>query len=137
MKYAKQKKKSTPLSLTWTAFSKYLRTKECLETTGNPGYGKCCTCGEIKHFTELDAGHFIAGRRLGILFDERGVHIQCAKCNRFQGGRPVEYRDYMLTRYGQEVIDDLYRLAKIPKGYADFELKEMRAKYNKQTRELG
>ena len=90
------------------AFSWYIRLRDAVLTTGTTEAAVCCTCGKAFPVKDLQAGHFISGRTNGILFDERGVHAQCCGCNLYGRGRVVEYRDYMLKRYGQDVIDDLY-----------------------------
>ena len=78
---------------------------------------KCCTCGKIGSWMySMDAGHFIPkgkGGQSGVRWDERNVHAQCSGCNAFHQGRVLEYRDYMLKEYGQEVIDELRKLDKI------------------------
>jgi hypothetical protein len=59
----------------WRAFSEYIRTKECLETTGSPFGGICVTCGREYDYMELQAGHFLASRCNSILFEENvGTH---------------------------------------------------------------
>ena len=98
---SKEKKKA------WNLFSKYIRLRDCLETTGTPDYGICCTCGIKYHFKELQAGHFIPGRHNSILFDERNVHAQCVGCNRFKQGNTVKYFRFMQNKYGEEVIKEL------------------------------
>ena len=74
---------------------------------------KCCTCIRVGNwFYTMQGGHFIPkGSRgeSGVRFDERNVHAQCPDCNGFHQGRTLEYLDYMLEEYGQEVIDELRR----------------------------
>jgi hypothetical protein len=59
----------------WKAFSIYIRTRDCIKTTGDIEYGKCYTCGKIFPFSELDAGHGIGSRRNSILFDDSIVKV--------------------------------------------------------------
>lgn len=86
---------------------------------------KCCTCGKIgSWFYSMEAGHFIPkgkGGQSGVRWDERNVHAQCSGCNAFHQGRALEYRDYMLKEYGQEVIDELRNLDKIIRRRSTFE----------------
>jgi len=91
----------------WKVFSEYIRKRDCLLTTGSLQYGECITCDETKPFNQLQAGHFIAGRHNGNLFSERGVHAQCESCNRFHGGRPLEYRRQIIKLYGEGVDEEL------------------------------
>lgn len=85
-------------------FHKYIRMRDCLETTGTITRGKCFTCGVLKSIEELEAGHFYHN---GNDFDERNLHAQCTRCNKYLSGNGVEYYPKMLARYGQEVIDEL------------------------------
>ena len=74
------------------------------------GIVQCCTCPEIKQWKYMQAGHFIgrgAGGGSGVYFDERNINTQCNCCNAFQQGNALAYRDFMLDKYGQEVIDEL------------------------------
>ena len=90
----------------WKTFSKYIRLRDCLETTNTMEWGLCVTCSQRKHFKELQAGHFLGGRGNSILFDERGVFAQCRQCN-YQSGNPVEYFRFMQQKHGDDVIDEL------------------------------
>ena len=61
----------------WKLTSIYVRTKDADEN----GYVKCYTCGEVKHWKEMQAGHGIAGRKNAVLFDLEILRPQDAKCN--------------------------------------------------------
>ena len=91
----------------WRAFSRYIRLRDAVLTTGTTEYSKCVTCGNTFSIERMHAGHFLPGRTNSILFDERGVHAQCIGCNIYADGRQAEYYLYMLDRYGREVVDDL------------------------------
>ena len=82
----------------------------------------CVTCGTIKNWKELQAGHFIPGRHNSILFDERGCHPQCYHCNIGLKGNPRAYDRYMKTIYGEVVIKELERLDQITKEFKPYEL---------------
>lgn len=103
--------RKSPLQLAknkaWKQFSVYIRTRDCLKTTGNPGRGACCTCGREYDFPQLQAGHFIDGRNNAVLFSEQGVHAQCYGCNVLKHGNKVAYFLFMETTYGREIIDEL------------------------------
>lgn len=91
----------------WRAFSRYIRVRDAILTTGGTEVAKCVTCGHEYPVEKLQAGHFLPGRTNGILLDERGVHAQCAGCNLYGGGAQAQYYRYMRERYGQDVIDSL------------------------------
>ena len=121
---------------TWIACSKYVRTRDCLKTTGSPEYGRCYTCGVSRQFAQLQAGHFIPGRGNSILFDIRGIHAQCVKCNYMREGATLEYLDQMLIDYGRDVVDELRRLDKSIRKYTIVELAELEAEFKRKTEEL-
>ena len=121
---------------TWKVFSQYIRTRDCIATTGDPEYGKCCTCGKIKPFAELDAGHYISGRSNSVLFNEMGVNAQCRHCNRFQEGNKGEYELFMLERYGKEKCDKLKMAKHIKTTLGFFELKALEQDYKEKLKVL-
>ncbi len=91
----------------WPVFSRFIRLRDCLKTTGTFTQGMCVTCGRTYPMGQLQAGHFIPGRTDAVLFDERGVHAQCYRCNcRLQGMWHKYYR-FMQEEYGQEVIEEM------------------------------
>ena len=93
----------------WEVFSRYIRTRDCLQTTGCSSWGLCFTCGKRYHFKLLQAGHFIPGRHNANLFSEKGVHAQCYNCNINLKGNTLEYRRQLIKLYGEgadEVIED-------------------------------
>jgi len=71
----------------------------------------CCTCGAIRTFRQVDAGHYFGRREggsSGTYFDERNINAQCKICNGFQQGNFHSYTTFMQKKYSQEVIDELY-----------------------------
>ena len=117
----------------WTKFSLYIRLKE----TDKNGYGKCVTCGNTRHYSELQAGHFIDGRGNSILFDQRGVHIQCCGCNIFKSGNKLHYWKWMEANYGRGVIDELMILSKMPRKFTTADLEGMYDNFSRLCGELA
>jgi len=97
----KQPSKKTIKGKAWRAFSKYIRLRDCLKTTGTLEHGKCITCGKLLSISFCDAGHFVSRRYNSTLFDEKNCHIQCRYCNRFLNGNPLEYRRQIIRLYGE------------------------------------
>lgn len=98
-----------PKATAWKNFSRYIRARDCLATTGSLEYCKCITCGEIVPSERIDAGHMIGSRRAGILFDETIVFGQCIKCNREGGGQYEAYKRIMIERNGAEWYEEKER----------------------------
>ena len=64
----------------------------------------------------MDAGHWIdrgSGGQSGVYFDERNINLQCKSCNagfykgKVQPDVKTAYDQFMLEKYGQEVMDEL------------------------------
>lgn len=91
--------------LAWKWFSKYIRLRDCLKTTGTKEYGKCYTCDRIKPFKELQAGHLVSSRCNSILLDEEIVHAQCKRCNIELGGNYTEYTIRMTREKGIDWVE--------------------------------
>src|ERR1019366_6086358 len=115
-----QRKKRSPKQKAkdnaWDSFSIYIRTRDCLKTTGNPDEGLCCTCSRLYSIKQLQAGHFIPGRHNSVLFSEQGVHAQCFGCNGNppygKAGNLIQYWPFMERTYSREIIDKLIEESK-------------------------
>lgn len=123
----------------WEAFSLYIRTRDCLRTTGNLEQGKCVTCNKLFPRTGygcLQAGHFIAGRTNAILFDERGVHGQCYSCNMTKHGSPHDYWLFMEKEYGRKIIDELLANRNVIIKYKTWDYIAIAKEYKQKTEDL-
>jgi len=112
----------TPKQRAWQWCSKYCRLRDAIEYQKqypevDLGWVKCSTCNRIVHIKKnADAGHCInRGSRgaSGVYFDERNISTQCKICNAFEGGRQAEHEKYIIRKYGQKVLDELYVLDRI------------------------
>ena len=137
----RKRKRRTPYQMqkdrTWRAFSRFIRTRDCLDTTRDAEWGVCVTCGNTYHFKDLQAGHYVPGRNNAVLFDEEGVHAQCRGCNTFGGGQPAKYHAYMLGRYGEKTVDRLRNLANESVKFTAEELREMELDFTGRTEALA
>ncbi len=120
----------TPKKKAWKECSRYCRLRDALAYCKlmridisqfariEDAPVKCCTCQTVKSWVYMDAGHFISrglGGASGVYFDERNINTQCKRDNAFKQGRPEVYYEFMLARYGQDVIDTLKVLDKLTK----------------------
>lgn len=115
----------------WEQFSLYIRRKDAIGDMV-----RCVTCGRVKHYKEMQAGHFVPGRHSSVLFDERNVHPQDYTCNVLLGGNGPKYYKYMLSKYGQEVIDELEQLDSVNKQFKVYELEAIFEAYRDLNRQL-
>ena len=128
-----------------TKLSKAIR----LEASDEHGFCTCVTCGAVHFWNNgIHAGHFLAGRRESLLFFEPGINPQCAACNsgncshvnRYAGSQTKErvtirYTQYMMQRYGAEMIDECFRLKdRVSKTHTIEELMAMILCYDKRIK---
>lgn len=111
----------------WAVFSKCIRLRDCLLTTGCTSWGLCITCGKRYHFKLLQAGHFISGRHNANLFSEKGTHAQCYNCNINLRGNTLEYRRQIIKMYGEGADLELEEEARQIKKFTIPELRELEA----------
>lgn len=105
-------------SKTWGLMSRYVRIKEA----SLDGFVECYTCGKIRHYKEMDAGHFKHDR---LDFDERNLKVQCTTCNRYHQGRLDEYTKRLIDDFGIEWFHQLVKDAWSHQGYSIEEMLEI------------
>lgn len=84
----------------WKYFAAYIKKRD---------KNICVTCGKYAEGQAMSAGHYIAKAACGLeyYFHEQNVHAQCSTCNlKLEGNRPA-YREFLLKKYGKEVLQDL------------------------------
>ena len=110
-------------------FHEYIRRRDVDNKTG---FCNCITCNKRVHFTETDAGHFIGRQHLITRYDERNVHAQCRKCNRFEYGRQYEYS----IALGSELAEELLQKSRGVLKLTDPEWLEIFEEYKTKLQEL-
>lgn len=76
----------------------------------------CVTCGTTNQNIKYDCGHYkTRGAHPELRFRRENCARQCSKdCNLHNGGRPVEFREAIIKRWGQEVVDILEGPKQLP-----------------------
>jgi hypothetical protein len=103
----------------------------------------CCTCGTTNQNIKYDAGHFIAQKIADPRrFELTNIHKQCSvKCNVYGAGKRKEYRDFIISKYGQDHLewlecDDNHKpLKEVFPHWTDIEKEIVR--YRKLLRDVG
>lgn len=101
-------------------FSQFIRRKYA----NAEGMVKCYTCSTVKHWKEIQNGHWIPRNNLATRFSEDNCRPQCVACNMFQKGMPdvfavnlikegVDIVALQQTRYSIFKIDRQWYLDKI------------------------
>lgn len=117
----------------WRSCARYIKVRDADAN----GYCTCCTCGKRMLWTDPDcnAGHFIGGRTNSVLFDETIIHAQCAfKCNKFGGGMPWDYEQFMMKKYGfsYDELEEIKNHRHQIKKYTMEELKEIKKSFDSE-----
>lgn len=103
-------------------FSQYIRQKYA----NKEGMVKCYTCSTVKHWKDIQNGHWIPRHNLATRFSEDNCRPQCVACNMFQKGMPdvfavnlikegVDIVALQQTRYSIFKIDRQWYIAQIEK----------------------
>lgn len=116
-------------------FSQYIR----LKYADDSGMVKCVTCGAVRHWKEMQAGHYISRQHLAVRFDEDNVFPQDVSCNVFRGGNYTAYALFMLDKYGEEKLQWLEQQKHVITKYYPYESKieEYKQKVENLKREKG
>lgn len=130
-------------------FSQYIRKRDSIDDDGYR-YGSCITCEtkvvafrNTNGFGTLNtngsvgqAGHFISRRYNSTRFDERNVHLQCAKCNLWGAGEQYKYSLAIDKLYGQGTSQALHDKAMQVKKFTADELDELLTEYKIKFNDL-
>lgn len=89
------------------AFGDYIKKRDI-----HNGYFICPTCNMKNNALQAECGHFIPRKHNPVRFHEMNGHVQCIDCNSYHDGRDDNYLEFMVQTYGQESVDELFRLSK-------------------------
>ena len=110
-------------------FSKYIRLRDA----DTEGYCRCSTCGEVHHWTKIQAGHFISRKHYATRWNEDNVHAQCVACNVFRYGEQYKFSLYLGDKLSKELLEKSRLIAK----FTDIEIKEMIDGYNDRIKQFS
>jgi len=113
-------------------FSKYTRQKRA----DWRGYNRCFTCGAMRLWKELQAGHYESRVFNSLRYNETNVQVQCRACNIFKQGNKTIFAVNLVRDYGPAILEDLRKQAQIAKQFTKQELKGLIAEYNEKIKQL-
>ena len=111
---------------------KYVRVKSA-DSNGNV---TCVTCGVVRHYKEMQGGHFIGRKWLATKLMEENIHVQCPCCNGPLSGNMIQYTLYMTDTYGREFVDELQRLKHQSRKFYKNEVEEIKKDLRVKIQEL-
>ena len=106
-------KKKTKTSIAKRACQQIQQYARLFESDIN-GYGTCASCGVQHHYSDANGGHFQpkGNSYNAACVDPRNVHFQCVHCNCALGGNPAGYSDWMISKYGDGILEELHILSR-------------------------
>jgi NinG protein len=116
----------------WALLSELVRRGNAKEG----GYESCYTCGAVKQWTELHAGHGIGGRTGSVLFDEELIRPQCPGCNIFRHGQYGIFAAKLIKEHGMDWWEQKLASAKQIKKWTRPELEELIESYKERLARL-
>jgi hypothetical protein len=115
-----------------TVFSQYIR----LRASDHRGMGECFTCGSVRHYTEVDAGHFMSRACMITRWDETNVQFQCKRCNGFRSGEQFLFARKLDEVYGEGTAETMLHNSKFTRKFTRDELETMYYHYKRKVDEL-
>tara|TARA_R110000787_G_scaffold261999_1_gene367352 strand:- start:21 stop:410 length:390 start_codon:yes stop_codon:yes gene_type:complete len=113
-------------------FSIFIRTR----FANHAGYTSCYTCGVVKHWREMDAGHFQSRGKLSTRWHELNVFQQCKMDNGFKNGEQFKFARQLDADYGEGTAEEIERLSNQTRKYTIAELRDMLKHYQDKVEEL-
>lgn len=123
----------------WDSFSKYIRARDAIKTTGSLDNCVCVSCGRTYPAFGvgcIQAGHLIPGRTNTLLIDEKLVNGQCYHCNIGLKGNYVPYRRKMVQWYGEEFVIEAEDKRNDSNPMKAYQWKEIEDKYKELYKQL-
>lgn len=85
-------------------FSIYIRQK----FSNKDGSATCYTCGQRKEsWKQLQCGHFISRQYLATRYEENNCRPQCAGCNLWGGGKPLDFEEKLKKELGAKIVEKM------------------------------
>lgn len=83
-----------------------------LEAADKDGNVKCITCPNVKHYKQMQCGHFMSRQHNSTRYHFRNTAPQCYGCNVMHQGRQYEFGLELDKLYGRGAADAMHKLAK-------------------------
>ena len=119
-------------------FSKYIRLRDST-LVGDERIGVCITCrkqiGAVGRRTG-QAGHFISRRFMSTRYDEKNVHLQCARCNMWGAGEQYLYSIEVDKLYGAGTAQQLHEKANSTIKITEQELIDLIEIYKEKIKDI-
>jgi 5-methylcytosine-specific restriction endonuclease McrA len=108
-------------------FSKFIRERD---------KGRCVTCGKQAEPKEMQCGHYISRSNMNTRWDEQNCHCQCVGCNVFKNGNMDEYSLFMISKYGEGILQEMNKRKQQIRQWTSKEIEEKIAYYKEKLEEI-
>ena len=97
-----------------------------LKAADSNGMCVCVSCGVIRHYTDMQGGHYIAAKNASTRLIEENINPQCRQCNGWdmETVHPIYTRHMELT-YGRDFVDELIKMIKQPHRWSAKEIEQL------------
>ena len=130
-------RKPSPAALTRRldeTFSLYVRLRD--SKAWNFQYFRCISCGQIKPFEQMDAGHFVGRTHKATRWDELNVNGECRACNRMSADHIIYYQMNLEAKIGRDKLDMLLARGRQTKKWSAWELEQLNEYYKQKIADL-
>ena len=136
-KPVKAKKKPRSIAMLRNDVAGLVQRLVRLKAADQNGMVKCWTCPEVRHWTEMQGGHFIERTKTATKMLEENIHPQCPGCNMFgmkKASTVLAYRREMVLWYGEDFVQWLEAESKRSVRHTRQELQSLISDYSKQIK---
>ena len=114
-------------------FSKYIRIRDA----DMNGMCKCITCDTVRHWKDMDAGHFQSRRYNITRWNVHNAHAQCQKCNQYGAGEQYKHGKEIDLLYGEGTAEFLTNLSRSLYKINKSEVMDVAREFKKQAEILA
>lgn len=111
-----KRKKKKNLSKARTEALTAMQLMRRLEESDDSGYCYCISCGKRMFYKNAQGGHYIPRRHRATELEKDNIFPQCARCNGFEEGNSIGYRDGLLKTIGELRLERLENMHRASKG---------------------
>ena len=101
------------------------------------GYCRCISCGQIKSFDQIQAGHYMSRKHMSVRWSPLNCNGECVFDNAYNGDHLIGYRKNLIKKIGEEKVEWLEAESKRTKKWSNFEIKLLVKYYSKEILQLS
>ncbi|WP_131667409.1 recombination protein NinG [Psychrobacter pygoscelis] len=106
-----------------------------LKAADSDGNCQCVSCGAIKHWSEMQGGHYVGRGVSATKLLEENINPQCRRCNIRATESHVGYTLHMIETYGVDFIKHLRQMMTEVKKWRKTEILELHEDIKRQIAE--